>query len=92
MSPYIIMATCIENAILINKLSLLFGKYSFEIYLLRNAIIYLFFYYVQRIQVHQYVDLWIAFILTLIASVGLNNGMKFVKKNLSRSRKELSHG
>lgn len=93
---FIIMAACIENSILINKLSLLFGKYSFEIYLLHNAIIYLFFYFAPRIQVHQYVDLGIAFILilivTLIASVGLNNGMKFVKKNLSENRKELSHG
>lgn len=93
---FIILFSCIENSVFINKASLFFGKYSFEIYLLHNAVIYLFFKYMPEIQIHQYVDFLIAFVLisivTLIVSVGLNKGIKFVKNVLSKNRREPNYG
>lgn len=91
----IIMSACIENSILINKPALFFGKYSFEIYLLHNAIIYLFFEYMPKIQFNQYVDFGIAFILisvlTLISAIGLNKGIKFAKNVLNRNKKQFGN-
>lgn len=83
---FILMASKVKNSILVNRYALFFGKYSFEIYLLHNAVIYLFFKYVPKICNQQYIGFVIAFILilfiTFFISIGLNKCMKSIKKIL----------
>ena len=90
---FIILAAKVENSILVNKPLLTIGKFSFEIYLLHNAIIYI---YIPKVGIHPYVDFVLAFVftfgITMIASVGLNKGMTFIKNVLSGQRKEINHG
>ena len=90
---FIILGAYVENSVLVNKPALMIGKYSFEIYLLHNAVIYLYLKFIPKIGIHPYVDFATAFILiffiTWIASIGLNKSMKFLRSILSRNRKEL---
>ena len=87
-SLFIIVIICmvayIDNSILVNKYALCFGKYSFEIYLLHNAVIYVFLKYMPATKIYSLFNLGAIFIgvlsITFFISIGLNRTMGIVKK------------
>lgn len=83
---FVFLAAKHGNSILINKFALLIGKYSFEIYLTHNAVIYFVFKYITARSDNEYICFVLFFLVvcfsTMFVSIAFYHLVRLFKKKI----------